>query len=330
MQHTAEHFIEELYEDGVFVRDDKMLQLYQQAKDIGLTGANILISGESGTGKDHLAKYIHKKSKRHSKAFIHLNCSAVSDELFVSELFGYDPGAFSGALNAGKCGLAELADGGTLYLDEIGDMALQNQVKLLRFLETKTVTRLGSNQTKQIDVHIITATNKNLKESITDGSFRSDLYYRIKTIEVNLPPLRKRPKDIFALIERFEEEHGNPHKFSDEALEYLLSRPWTGNVRELQNFLEKMNILENEGLITLDLLTDGKYRFSELKESTASEKTETKVKTLKLAIAEFEKNYIIKAINETKNLTDAANLLGIDLTTLNRKKRQLGIYKRGR
>lgn len=326
-----EHFAEELSRDGVFVRDPVMLRLYQQAKSMGAAGVSILINGESGTGKDHFAKYIHNKGSRHHKPFIHINCSTIPHELFESELFGYAPGAFSGALSAGKPGLAELANGGTLYLDEIGEISLQNQVKLLHFLESKTVTRLGGSHPKTIDLHIISATNRDLRESIRTGQFRSDLYYRIRTIEVDIPPLRKRPQDVSALIEHFEAEYGNSRQFSREALDYLLELPWVGNVRELLNFLEKANVLEDEGVITLDMLTDGRYRFSSQlipAVKAADPPPEPGMKTLRQAVAEFERDYITRVIQNTGTLTEAAQRLGVDLATLNRKKRLLGIYKR--
>ena len=329
-----QNLAEELSRDGVFLRDRNMLHLYQQAGSMGESGVNILIHGESGTGKDHLAKYIHSKGPRRRKPFIHLNCSTIPDELFESEFFGYEPGAFSSALRVGKPGLAELANGGTLYLDEIGELSLQGQVKLLHFLESKSVTRLGGRHPKSIDLHIISATNRDLRESIRMEQFRSDLYYRIRTIEVDIPPLRQRPDDISALIEHFMAEYGGSRTFSREALDYLLERPWAGNVRELLNFLEKASVLEDEGVITLEMLTGGTYRFSPLLIPPANygerptPPGDTDFKPLRQAVAEFEQDYILQAIRSTSTLTEAAQRLGIDLATLNRKKRLFGIYKR--
>lgn len=330
MDMELNRFAQELSHDGVFIRSPVMLNLYQQAKNMGKTDVNILISGESGTGKDHFAKYIHSKGPRCRKPFIHLNCSTLPDELFESELFGYEAGAFSGALSAGKPGLAELANGGTLYLDEIGEISPQNQVKLLHFLESKTVTRLGGSRPKSIDLHVISATNRDLRESIDAGGFRTDLYYRIRTIEVVIPPLRQRPEDISVLIEHFQAEYGTAQQFSREALDYLLEQSWAGNVRELLNFLEKASILEDEGVITVDML--GKYRFSSLmtpvEQSGKELPSDAGFKPLKQAVAEFERDYITQVIHHTSTLTEAAQKLGIDLATLNRKKRLLGIYKR--
>ena len=331
---SIQDFAEELNRNGVFLRNQAMPHLYQQAGSMGASGVNILIHGESGTGKDHLAKYIHNKGPRRRKPFIHLNCSTIPDELFESEFFGYEAGAFSSALRVGKPGLAELADGGTLYLDEIGELSFPGQVKLLHFLESKKVTRLGGRHAKSIDLHIISATNRDLRESIHTGQFRSDLYYRIRTIEVDIPPLRQRPDDISALIEHFMAEFGGSRSFSKEALNFLLEQPWAGNVRELLNFLEKASILEDEGIITLDMLTGGKYRFSSLLAPAAVSREravppgDEDLKPLRQAVAEFERDYILQAIRSTSTLTEAAQRLGIDLATLNRKKRLLGIYKR--
>lgn len=324
-------FRRELYADGVFVKDPKMLELYRQARMMGGIDANILINGKSGTGKDHLAKYIHKKSARHNKAFIHLNCSTLPDELFESEFFGYEPGSFTGALSAGKPGLAELANGGTLYLDEISELSPPNQVKLLHFLENRTTTRIGGRRSRSIDAHVIAATNNRLEERIQSGRFRPDLYYRIRTIEVNIPPLRERPEDILLLVEHFEQERGDPHQFTPEAMEYLLDQPWAGNVRELLNFLEKLNVLEDRGTITLEMLTDGRYRFFRgLPDRRPEPAPGSVARPLREAVAEFEREYILRAIEETGTLTEAAHRLGVDLATLNRKKRLYGIYKRGK
>lgn len=328
MEEDRNSFAEELRRDGIFLRDERMLHLYQQVKTVSRTDANVLIHGESGTGKDLFAKYIHKNSGRKGKAFVHLNCSAIPQELFEAELFGYEAGAFSGALASGKVGLVELADGGTLYLDEVGEITPQNQATLLYLLEYQQLTRVGGSQTRQVDLRIISATNRDLAACVQEGLFRSDLYYRLKTVEVHIPPLRERPKDILTFVECFEASRGNLHSFEQDALDYLLSLPWNGNVRELQNFLEKLSVLEEPGPIKREMLTDGRYRFSQLKEVSHQKRPEVRFKTLKQATAEFERAYITQAIHETATLSEAAQRLGLDLTTLNRKKRKLGIYKR--
>lgn len=328
MEENRGSFAEKLRRDGIFLRDERMLHLYQQITAVSRTDANVLIHGESGTGKDLLAKYIHKNSSRKSKAFVHLNCSAIPQELFEAELFGYEAGAFSGALASGKVGLVELADGGTLYLDEVGEIMPQNQATLLYLLEYQQLTRVGGSQTRQVDLRIISATNRDLAACVQEGLFRSDLYYRLKTVEAHIPPLRERPKDILTFVACFEASRGNLHSFEQDALNYLLSLPWNGNVRELQNFLEKLSVLEEPGRIKREMLTDGRYRFSQLKEVSLQKRPEVRFKTLRQATAEFERAYIIQAIHETATLSEAAQRLGLDLTTLNRKKRKLGIYKR--
>jgi transcriptional regulator with PAS, ATPase and Fis domain len=316
-------------ETSVIACDPYMLHLYKQALQLGQNDAGILIMGESGSGKDHLAKYIHSHGKRASSPFIHVNCSAIPDDLFESEMFGYSSGSFTGALHSGKKGLAEVANKGTLFLDEIGELTLSNQIKLLQFLESRQVSPVGSNRTKTLDVRIISATNRNLQDQIHSGAFRSDLYYRLRVIQIDIPPLRKRPDDISAFIEAYAREHAHtPKHFSKEAMQFLCSRNWVGNIRELHNFLERVYVLEESQEITLNLLTNGTYRFSVLKQETAPVKENTAhTLTLKEAMQDFERSYIAAAINKTSTLTEAAELLDINLTTLNRKKAQLGIYK---
>ena len=331
MDNSLEKSAKTLAEAGVIAAEPNTIRLYLKARYLGPSAVTVLILGESGTGKDHLAKFIHQSGRRKKGAFLHINCAALPGELFESELFGYEPGAFTGALKSGKVGVAEAADGGTLFLDEIGDLALENQVKLLRFLETKEVSRLGSRTSKCVDVRLIAATNHHLDESVREGTFRADLFYRLGVAQIELPPLRKRPKDIVALITAFGDTREDQKKeFSEDALEFLCKMEWPGNIRELNNFLEKLYVLESRRKITKEILTAGASDwFSSLHiiEPTNSEKN---FPTLKEAMANFEREYITKIITESPNLTEAAQRLGINLTTLNRKKRQLGIYKRWR
>ena len=220
--------------------------------------ATVLIQGESGVGKEEVAKYIHNKSLRRGKPFIILNCGAIPANLLESELFGYEGGAFTGAMQAGKDGLLEAADGGTVFLDEIGETPLDFQVKLLRFLESKEVRRVGSLDSKIVDVRILSATNRDLSQMVEDGSFREDLFYRLNVVQINVPPLRKRVADIMPLaslfIHTFNKMYNQKKIFTHEVIEEFEKYPWTGNVRQLKNVVENMVIISsNDYLQTEDL-----------------------------------------------------------------------------
>ena len=206
----------------------------------------MLIRGETGVGKEVLARYIHKISNRKDKPFIVVDCTTIPEHLFESELFGYEKGAFTGATQR-KMGLVELANKGTLFLDEIGDMPLSVQAKLLRFVETKRFRRVGGLKDVEVDVRIISATNKNLERLISEGKFREDLYYRINIVELEIPPLRERREDIPLLVEFFLKKFGK--KISEKALNELINYSWEGNVRELKNIIERAAILSNSEYI---------------------------------------------------------------------------------
>lgn len=232
---------------------------------------------------------------------------------------------------SGKKGLLESTNHGTVFLDEIGDVTLASQVKLLQFLQQRTITRMGGAEPQELDIRIVCATNRELKQAIQEGVFREDLYYRIRVVEFVLPPLRERPDDLSALAEVFLRAAANRQdetkRFSPEALGFLKEQYWAGNVRELQNFVEKVQVLENESLITRAMLED-RYVFSSPREKREVKADGPESATLKDAVADFERGYIADAINGTDSLLAAATRLGIDLSTLNRKKRQYGLYKR--
>jgi len=322
--------IKAIEKQGLVVRDSSMLDIYEKAYHLSGKTANILIHGESGTGKDCLAKFIHLSGNRAKQPFMHINCNAIPTILFESEMFGYDPGTFTGAIYAGKRGILESANHGTVFLDEIGDVSLANQVKLLQFLQNKTITRLGGSDSLALDVRIICATNKDLKTAVQQGLFREDLYYRIRVVEFVLPPLRERPDDVQGLIELFVNMFaaltGERKTFSEEAMEFIKMQYWQGNVRELLNFVEKVNVLEKDQHITLNMLK-GKYNFSSDKEQNTKSLKAPGALTLKEALANYEKQYIAGVIDQTDSLRAAAESLGINLSTLNRKKQQYGLYK---
>lgn len=241
---------------GMVGKNARMVQVYELIEKVAPTPSSVLITGESGTGKELVAKAIHMNSPRQDKAFITVNCAALAENLLESELFGHEKGAFTGAYAMRK-GRFELADGGTLFLDEIGEIPLSLQAKLLRALQEKSFERVGGSKTLSVDVRIISATNKDLREEVDSGRFREDLYYRLKVIHVVLPPLRERMDDIPILVEYFvrtvAERLAKPGlSISPEALRLMVMLPWEGNVRELENTIERAAILCNNNRIEAD------------------------------------------------------------------------------
>ncbi len=239
-------------------RSPGILRLRELALQVAVTDVTVLITGETGSGKEVLARFIHEHSLRNGRNFIPVNCGAIPSGILESELFGHEKGAFTGALQARK-GYFESADRGSIFLDEIGEMPLETQVKLLRVIETGEFQRVGSSETVATDTRIIAATNRNLHQEVADGNFREDLYYRLRSVELYIPPLRERGGDILLLAEHFvrefERKHGiNFEGFTPESTEILLRYPWPGNVRELRNLIESLLILERDRQITPDML----------------------------------------------------------------------------
>ncbi|MBP2649201.1 MAG: domain S-box [Firmicutes bacterium] len=230
-------------------RSASLQETLELASKVARTNSTVLIRGESGAGKGVLARAIHNSSRRKDKPIIIVNCAAIPEALLESELFGYEEGAFSGAKKGGKLGKFELAHGGTIFLDEIGDMSLSMQAKLLRVLQEKEMERLGATKTIKLDIRVIAATNRDLDKMIADGTFRQDLYYRLNIVPLTLPPLRERKEDILALAEKFlaqfTEETGGGVTISSEVKSVLLEHDWPGNVRELQNVIEHASIVRS-------------------------------------------------------------------------------------
>ena len=233
----------------IVAADPKMLELIDAAQNVARHKAAVLITGETGVGKELIARLIHEHSPRHARPWVDLNCAALPEHLVESELFGYEKGAFSGADNV-KPGLFEVANGGTLFLDEIGDLDPKVQVKLLRVLDGVPYYRLGGSRKISVDVRVLAATNRDLDSSVREGSFRGDLYHRISELHIEVPPLRDRPEDIIALAQHFLERCRPEARFTPEALETLLEFEWPGNVRELRNLVLKLAILSSEPEIT--------------------------------------------------------------------------------
>jgi two-component system response regulator PilR (NtrC family) len=296
---------------GLIGKSRAIEKLKEKVRKVAPYDVNVLLIGESGTGKEVVAKAIHKLSTRKSNNFVAINCAALPPELLESELFGYKKGAFTGAVSDKK-GLIEKADGGTLFLDEIGDMPLPLQAKLLRFLESRRFIPLGSTTEKEVDVRVIAATNKNLKEEIKKGNFREDLYYRLATIVIELPPLRERKEDIPLLVEYFAREFAQKYRkeikrISNGFINYLMSLPLEGNVRELRNIVEREVILLENGVLGSGFIEESKdcLKYVNIPEEGVE---------LKKILSEVEKAYLLAALEKADGVkTKAASLLGLTL-----------------
>lgn len=289
----------------------------------------VLITGENGTGKELVARAIHKKSERKDKPFIEVNCAAIPNELIESELFGHEKGSFTGAVSQ-RIGKFELANKGIIFLDEIGDMSLQAQAKVLRAIEEGRIERVGGGKKIEVDVRIIAATNKNLSEEIKNGNFREDLYHRLNVIPIHVPPLRERIEDIPILVEHFTKEITTKHKkppvqFSDDAIKILQAQQWTGNVRELRNIVERIIILVDKKEINskdIDFLFAGNQASLDNLIETSNSFQEFKEKA--------ERAFILKQLKANDwNISKTAEILDIQRSHLYTKMRKYGIEKEG-
>ena len=306
--------------EGMIGTSSKMQDVFSAIRKVATTDAPVLIRGESGTGKELVARAIHRLSIRASRPFIPINCSAIPENLIESEFFGHEKGTFTGA-HVQRKGRFEMAEGGTLFLDEIGDLPLTIQVKLLRFLQEKTIERVGGREQIEVDTRILAATNRDLEEAMRKSVFRDDLFYRISVINISLPPLRERSADIVLLAKTFLDRYANESKkkikgFSSQVIEALERYPWPGNVRELENRIKRAVIMSEGKKITLEDLE---------MQSVAGVKENI---LLKDAREHLEKELILKAIARNENnLTKAASDLGISRPTLYDLMQKLGIPK---
>lgn len=330
--------VEERYE--MTGQTDVMKQLYAAIEKVAPTKTRVLITGESGTGKELIARAIHRLSPRSKSAFIMLNCAAIPSELIESELFGYERGAFTGAQHRKK-GMFELADGGTLLLDEIGDMSLDAQAKVLRALQSGKISRVGSESDIDVDVRVIAATNKNLEEEVAKSSFREDLYYRLNVVPIRSPSLRERIEDIPLLARVFLKEccreNGVREKPIDpEVLEALQQMSWWGNVRELKNVIERMVILSGEKITISDLPAESSIEVSKEKSASGSPNgiiadsalNSDETLTLKEFRDRAERQYILSTLDNCDwNISKASGILGIERTNLHKKMRSLNIKR---
>lgn len=287
---------------------------------ISTVDSTILITGESGVGKGIIAEYIHSSSKRSKNKLVEINCGAIPESLFESELFGYESGAFTGAKKQGKPGLIEIADKGTLFLDEIGEMPFPMQVKLLKVIQNKQIVRVGGTEPIDIDVRIISATNKDLEKLISEGKFRVDLYYRLNVVPIHIPPLRERRKDIVPLLQHYLNKYNyRYHKnveLSEEVLDEIINYDWPGNVRELENFIERVVIIKQYGIITKEDLPFGILKNQPLQNEPILVK---KIIPLKEAIEEVERQLIYKAFKISESSYELAEILGISQSSAHRR-----------
>ncbi|OGW50614.1 MAG: transcriptional regulator [Nitrospirae bacterium RBG_19FT_COMBO_58_9] len=308
--------------DQMIGESEPMQRGYHLVEMVADSDVTVLLTGESGTGKELISRSIHHKSPRADGPFITMNCGALPDNLFASELFGYEKGAFTGAM-ATKMGRFELADGGTLLLDEVGELSLKSQVDFLRVLETKEFRRLGGTKLITVDVRIIAATNRNLEEAVKQGDFREDLYYRLNVVPIRLPPLRDRADDIPLLVDRFlagcsAQHHREPKDVSREAMRLLRLYGWPGNIRQLRNLMERLVVTVKDTLIQPEHLPE------EIQAS--KEDARTLVVTLGTSLDQLEREVIQRTLTEITNHREkAAKLLGISLRTLQYKIKEYGI-----
>ena len=313
-------------------RDPAMTRVVQMASQIAASEASVLITGESGTGKEVMAKYIHAHSKRAGRPFISINCAAIPEALLESELFGHEKGAFTGAV-ARRIGKFEEASGGTLLLDEISEMDIRLQAKLLRAIQERLIDRVGGTRPVPVDIRILATSNRNLAEAVREGTFREDLLFRLNVVNLKLPPLRERPADIQALAEHFVLKYSKanglpPRRLSPAARDELLRAPWPGNVRELENTLHRAVLLASGEEIGPEaiLMPDG-TGLSEVTRSLASEAAETAAAVTQglvgRTVADVERQLILDTLGHTLgNRTHAANILGISIRTLRNKLNQ--------
>ncbi len=311
---------------GMVAHSEAMRAIFALLQQAAPTRATILITGETGSGKEVAARAIHELSPRRSKPFLAINCAALPETLIESELFGHEKGAFTGAAER-RAGCFELASGGTLLLDEIGEMPAATQGQLLRVLEDRKVRRLGSGKEIDVDVRIIASTNRDLRGAIQRGDFREDLYFRLNVFEVHLPPLRERREDIPAIAEALIRELNRRHEcrvteISADVLELFQRYPWPGNARELRNVLERAVILCGEGTITARHLSAG---FAGLPQEPRAEGGDTLVLRAGVTVEEAERQLILLTLHQTgNNRTRAAEILGLSVKTLFNKLRQYG------
>lgn len=299
--------------NNIIYNSDKMDKIIDLALRVAKVDSTVLIEGESGVGKGVLSYFLHNNSLRYNKPFIKINCGAIPENLLESELFGYEKGSFTGANKEGKVGLIQLADKGTLFLDEIGELPLNLQVKLLNIIQNKELTKVGGTTTIPIDIRIIAATNRNLQDMVKNKNFREDLYYRLKVVPITIPPLRERKEDIPPLIlnflNRFNEKYNYNKKISPEAMKILLSYNWSGNIREVENLVERLVVTTNDEVINRQDIIDCQL----VSITDYSNFDINKISNYKNIIAEYERKLLLDVMSQCKSTYEMAEILNLDM-----------------
>ncbi|ERN51454.1 sigma-54 interaction domain-containing protein [Alkalihalophilus marmarensis] len=332
---NMKHFLAEMQDEMERVKNEIEVLRNQQMKNTGFVGSsyemkkclsvakqvaevdvNVLILGESGVGKTHLAKLIHRESGRCDKPFIEVNCGAIPESLFESEFFGYEAGSFTSANKKGKLGLAELAEGGTLFLDEIGELSLPLQVKVLRFIQEKQFYRVGGTKPRTVDFRLIAATNQPLEQLVQEKKFREDLYFRLNVVPIRIPPLRQRTTDILPLLDHFVEQFSkkyNRSRLLDDAVkQQLFKQPWPGNIRELINLIERLVVVSTSEIITINDLPESYYL-------PYGQALKLEEKTLPEILEGVEREVLQKAKTQYRTTVEMAKYLGVSQPTIVRK-----------
>lgn len=335
LQSKVEHYeseIEKLKEqetafDLLTTNSPKMRKARETMRRVAKSEAAVLLFGESGVGKTIFARAIHQESDRREGTFIEMNCGAIPASLAESEMFGYEPGAFTGASQKGKKGLIESADGGTLFLDEIGELSLELQVKLLKVLQEKEITKIGAVESKKVDFRLIAATNQDLKKMVEEGTFREDLFYRLHVVPVEIPPLRERKEDFPMLLDiflsQFNRKYNKNMRLHPDSISKCLSYNWPGNVRELENLIERLVIISDQTVILPSLFSFESEQKSEEENWSSLHLFQQEGKTLKEAINEIEKQWLLQAEKEGRSTYEMAKRLGISQPTVVRRLKQL-------
>ncbi len=307
------------FQDTIISCNEEMFSIKTMIKMVAPTKATILITGESGTGKEVVARYIHNMSDRKGKPFVKVNCGAISASIIESELFGYEEGSFTGATKGGKIGLVEAANNGILFLDEISELPLEQQVKLLHVIQEKMLIRVGGTKQINLDIRIIAATNKNLEEQVARGQFREDLFYRLNVIPLDIPPLRKRREDIPLLvkyfIKKFCETYNREMQLSRRALLALENYPWPGNIRQLENVIERIVLTLPGAIVSAENIKEILPKETEMVGNDVLDK----MVRLDEALEAVEKRMILDAMDKYGTTTKAAEVLGVNQSTISRK-----------
>lgn len=319
---------------GVIIgNSQQMKDVYGLIKQVAKSpSTTVLIQGESGTGKELVARAIHHLSSRKSGRFVDINCAALTESLLEAELFGYEKGSFTGATTSGKPGLFEVADKGTIFLDEIGEMGITLQAKLLRILQERQFKRVGGINDIKIDVRVIASTNRNLEEEVESGNFRKDLYYRLKVLPIYVPPLRERKDDIMLLVKHFVHKYNNEfnknvHHIPPDTERLLLEYHWPGNIRELKNVIERAVLISSNGTLQpeLGVTIDSRKKIT-INDTDMRDSKEDDEELNARSLANIEKQHIQRVLSETSwRRTEAAKILGINRTTLYNKIKEYGL-----